>query len=114
MATSCKRSRRGGPPLAEKWSTRRNHRPRRGLRNFPLYDPAADQAEIDATDLSTETGFCNYSGVEEDNEVAAEFERMTASGYVRKFTTEKAAKKYLGKTPVYSKIGVIKKCGTAK
>ena len=27
---------------------------------FPLYDPAVDQAEINAVDLATEPRFCNY------------------------------------------------------
>ena len=76
---------------------------------FPLYDPAVDIAEIEPCDLHTEEGFTNYPGVDQDDHVAAEFERQVQAGFTIRVDSWEEAKAYLGADPVLSKIAAIKK-----
>ena len=57
----------------------------------------------------TAEGFCNYSGVEGDPEVAAELQRLISLGYAREFDSLSAAESLTKGKIVLSKIGVIKK-----
>ena len=77
---------------------------------FPVYDEEEDAAEGDPEALSTSyQEFVNYSGVEENEEVATEFRRMHTNKYVKKFASVEEAEVFLGEKPILSKIGVIEK-----
>jgi len=76
---------------------------------FPQYTEEEDSAAVDAELLRTDPDHCNYSGVEDDDEVAEELQRLEAARYVRKFGTLEQATKYLKGAPILSKLGVIRK-----
>jgi hypothetical protein len=81
---------------------------------FPLYDPSKDFAELEASDLHTQAEFTNYSGVEDDPDVAEEVKRLIKHTHVLRFKTVKQATRYLKASPVLSKIGAIKKVRNGK
>ena len=86
--------------------------PDRGI--FPTYDPAIDIADVTADSLETQSEFCNYQGVEADEDVAAELERLVKNKFARRFKTLAAARAYLNADPILSKIGVVKKLRSGK
>jgi len=81
--------------------------PDRGI--FPQYAPEDDIAEVAADDLATDMHFSNYTGVEGDAEVRAEFDRLAAKSYTREFCSLREAEAYVRGKIVLSKIGVIRR-----
>ena len=81
--------------------------PDRGI--FPQYAPEDDIAEVAADDLATDMNFSNYTGVEGDAEVRAEFDRLAAKSYTREFCSLREAEAYVRGKIVLSKIGVIRR-----
>ena len=76
---------------------------------FPQYTEEEDTATVDAELLRTDPDHCNYSGVEDDQEVADELDRLHEQQFVRKFDSLESVSKYLKGPPVLSKLGVIRK-----
>jgi hypothetical protein len=81
---------------------------------FPTYDPTIDVADLAAEELGSDSAFYNYSGTEDDEEVAAELERLVQATYALRFDTIEEATAYLGQHPILSKIGVIRKVRNGK
>ena len=77
---------------------------------FPTYAEDEDVPDGDPEDLFTSFAeFSNYAGVDEDPDAIKEMARLLRKKYVLKFASIEEAAKYLGESPVLSKIGVIKK-----
>ena len=76
---------------------------------FQCYDSAQDVRDIDPDELATEPDFVNYEGVEDDDLVADELNRLEQASWVLRFADTAAAAEYLGAEPVFSRIGVITK-----
>eukprot|EP00973_Karenia_brevis_P085174 11823355-Karenia_brevis.AAC.1 len=59
------------------------------------------------TDYDT---FANYEGIEADEDVASELQRLTSKGYLRRFDSLRDCQAFFhGEKPILSKIGVIVK-----
>ena len=74
---------------------------------FAPYDAQLDARSIDPADLETQANFANYNGVEEDDLVLAELQRLEGRRWLRSFDNLAETQKYLEADPVLSKIGVI-------
>ena len=81
---------------------------------FPTYDPTVDVADLAAEELASDSAFVNYSGTEQDNEVASELDRQVRAGYAISFDTLEECEAYLKASPVLSKIGVIRRMRNGK
>jgi len=76
---------------------------------FECYDAQQDERAVDPESLETEPDFVNYAGVEEDDLVAEELERLVQASWLLCFDNVEAAAVYLEAQPVLSRIGVITK-----
>jgi len=81
---------------------------------FEPYDEELDARTVDPDDLATEPDFANYAGVEEDDLVQEEMDRLVDKRFLLPFDTIGETRAYLGDEPVLSKIGVIKKVRLGK
>ena len=81
---------------------------------FEPYDEELDARTVDPNDLATEPDFTNYAGVEEDDLVQEEMDRLVEKRFLLQFDTLDETCSYLGGEPVLSKIGVIKKVRLGK
>ena len=76
---------------------------------FPTYSEEEDPQSMNAEDLCTESAFTNYAGVEDNEDVALEMQRLTDAGFVTQFQAYEDLVKHLGAEAVLSRIGVIER-----
>ena len=76
---------------------------------FPTHSEEEDPLTTCADDLYTEPAFTNYAGVEENEAVALEMQRLLEAGFVKQFQAYEDVVKHLGAEAVLSRIGVIER-----
>ncbi len=75
-----------------------------------LFPVAEDNPEFMPEDLATDfDGFVNYSGIEEDDDLAEQMQGYADSGFVKVFRDLRSCSEYLGGKPVLSRLGCVVK-----